>query len=64
MRSPVEKRSVLCWNKSLHENIMELFTIRQIQTEADDDYLNMFNLRLQNMEIAGLENMLCTPQPK
>ena len=33
----------------LHKQMMEFFTMIQGQTEADEDYINMFNLRLQNM---------------
>ena len=34
---------------TLHEHMMELFTMRQGQTEADNDYLNRFLCRLHNM---------------
>ena len=39
----------------LHEQMMALFTMIQEQTEADDDYLNRFNLR-HNMEMSGGEH--------
>ena len=37
--------------------------MRQGRPEAYDDYLNGFNARLQNMEMAGEEHLLCSPQP-
>ena len=32
---------------TLHEQIMAFFTMIQVRKEADDDYLNRFNLRLE-----------------
>ena len=34
----------------LHKQMMEFFTMIQVKTEADEDYINTFNLRLQNMK--------------
>ena len=41
---------------------MELFNMIKVQTEADDYYLNRFNLRLHNKEMDGGEHVLCSPQ--
>ena len=35
---------------ALHKQMMEFFTMIQVKTEADEDYINTFNLRLQNMK--------------
>ena len=48
--------------KNLHEKMMAFFTMRQGWTEEDDDYLNRFNLRLQNMEMSGGEHLLYSLQ--
>ena len=37
-------------------------TTRQGQLELDDDYLNKFNSRLENMILAGGGHILCSPQ--
>ena len=47
---------------TLHEQMMALFSMRQVRMEAYDDYINRFNLRLQIMEIFGGEHMLCIPK--
>ena len=47
---------------TLHEHMMAFFTMRQEWTEADDENRSRFNSRPQNMEMAGGENLLCSPQ--
>ena len=47
---------------TLHEYTMDLFTMRQVQTDAYEEYLNRFKSRLQNMEMAGGKNLLYSPQ--
>ena len=47
---------------SLHEQLITFFTTRQGQSESDDDYLNRFNARLQNLELAGGKHMMYSPE--
>ena len=47
---------------TLHEYTMDLFTMRQVHTDAYEEYLNRFKSRLQNMEMAGGKNLLYSPQ--
>ena len=37
-------------------------TTRQGKLDSDDDYLNKFNSRLENMILAGGGHILCIPQ--
>ena len=46
----------------LHEEMLIFMTSRQGQSESDDDYLNKFNSRLENMILAGGGHILCSPQ--
>ena len=39
-----------------------LMTTRKGQSETDDEYLNKFNSRLENMILAGGGHILCSPQ--
>ena len=47
---------------TLHEQMLIFMTTRQIQSDSDDDYLNKFNPRLENMILAGGGHILCSPQ--
>ena len=47
---------------TLHEKMLIFMTTIQDQSESDDDYLNKFNSRPENMIIAGGGHILCSPQ--
>ena len=47
---------------TLHEQMLIFVTTIQGQSESDDNYLNKFNSRLENMVLAGIGHMLCSPQ--
>jgi len=47
---------------TLHKQVMSFFTIRQGFGESDDDYLLGFNSCFRNMEMAGGEHFMCSPQ--
>ena len=47
---------------TLHEQMIVFLTAKQGQTELDDDYLSRFNSHLENMNLAGGANVLCSPQ--
>ena len=38
---------------TLHEKMLIFMTTRKGKSESDDDYLNIFNSRLENMILAG-----------
>ena len=47
---------------TLHEKMLIFMTTRQGQLESDDDYLNKFNSRLENMILAGCGHLFCSSQ--
>ena len=47
---------------TIHEQMLIFVTMRQGQSESDDDYLKFFNSRLENMILAGGGHVLCSPQ--
>ena len=47
---------------TIHEQMLIFTTTRQGQLESDDDYLNKFNSRLENMILAGGGHIMCSPQ--
>ena len=48
---------------TLNEHMVAFFTMIQGRKAADDENLNTFNSRLQNMEMDGGAHLLCRPQP-
>ena len=46
---------------TLHKQVVTLFTTRQGKNDADDEYINRFNLRLHNMEMTGGEICYAAP---
>ena len=47
---------------NLHEKMIIFRTTQQCKTKSDDDYLNRFNSRLENMNLDGGAHVLCSPQ--
>lgn len=47
---------------TLHEQMLLFSTTHQGQSESDDDYLVRFDARFQNMEMAGGEHLMISPQ--
>ena len=47
---------------TLHEQMLIFMTTRQGQSESDDNYLNKFNSRLENMILSGGGHIFCNPQ--
>ena len=43
---------------SLIEHIILFVTMRQGSTETNDEYLDMFNCRVQNLILAGVEQII------
>ena len=47
---------------TLHEQLFSFLTMKQGQSESDDDYLKRFNSRVKNLELAGGAHIFCSPK--